>query len=183
METLPPFRYHPDPVGTGSVVASDVVCRRCERARGCVYVGPVYAEEELGGELCPWCIADGSAADQFEAEYTDAEGVGDGARWGEVPTAVLEEITRRTPGFAGWQQERWWTHCGDGAAFLGRAGRRELEDRWAAALPTIRIEAGLDADPAGWARYLEALDVESAPTAYVFRCLHCGRLGGYSDTD
>jgi len=24
---------------------------------------------------------------------------------------VVEEVAYRTPGFSGWQQERWWTHC------------------------------------------------------------------------
>jgi uncharacterized protein CbrC (UPF0167 family) len=96
---------------------------------------------------------------------------------------VVDEVVHRTPGFAGWQQERWWTHCGDAAAFLGRAGRRELEKRWAGALPEIRADAGLSSDDADWVRYLAALDADGAPTAYVFRCLHCGQLGGYTDTD
>jgi uncharacterized protein CbrC (UPF0167 family) len=183
MEHLPQFRYHPDPVATGNVIASSAECRSCGRARGYVYVGPVYAEEELGEVLCPWCIGDRSAAERFDAEFTDAEGVGDRGRWGAVPVAVLDEVTRRTPGFAGWQPERWWVHCGDAAAFLGRAGRRELEGRWVAALPAIRAEAGLEADGAVWAIYLAALDAGGAPTAYVFRCLHCGQFGGYSDTD
>jgi uncharacterized protein CbrC (UPF0167 family) len=182
MEQLPQFRYHPDPVGAGNVVASTVTCRSCGRARGAAYVGPVYAEEELDGELCPWCIADGSAAGRFGAEFTDAASVGGGA-WDAVPAGVVDEVVQRTPGFAGWQQERWWTHCGDAAAFLGRAGRRELEKRWAGALPEIRADAGLSSDDADWVRYLAALDADGAPTAYVFRCLHCGQLGGYTDTD
>jgi len=30
-------------------------------------------------------------------------------------------------------------------------------------------------------RYFEALDKESEPTAYIFRCLHCGVYLGFSD--
>jgi uncharacterized protein CbrC (UPF0167 family) len=183
MEPLPTFKYHPDPIGTGSVVPSAAACRNCGRIRGHVYAGPVYAVEDLDEALCPWCIADGSAAERFAAEFTDAAGIGDGGRWGNVPEAVVEEVAQRTPGFAGWQQERWWAHCGDAAAFLGRAGHRDLAGRWSAALPVIRTEAGLDADDAGWSAYLGALDADQAPTAYVFRCLRCGQLGGYSDTD
>ena len=32
---------------------------------------------------------------------------------------MLDEITQRTPGFTGHQQEHWLYHCGDGAAFIG----------------------------------------------------------------
>jgi uncharacterized protein CbrC (UPF0167 family) len=36
-----------------------------------------------------------------------------------VPADVVEEVAHRTPGFSTLQQARWWTHCGDAAAFLG----------------------------------------------------------------
>lgn len=117
--TLPTFRYHPDPIATGSVATSGAVCRACNRARGYIYTGPVYAEIELEDALCPWCIADGSAAARFTAEFVDPAGVGDYGRWDAVPAAVVDEDAKRTPAFTGWQQERWWTHCGDAAMFLG----------------------------------------------------------------
>ncbi|MCP4306259.1 MAG: CbrC family protein [bacterium] len=41
-DELPSFRYHPDPIATGSIRPSDeAVCRRCSRNRGFIYVGPV----------------------------------------------------------------------------------------------------------------------------------------------
>lgn len=46
-QKLPQFRYHPDPVGTGSIVADEVSCVSCEQRRPYTYTGPVYAEEEL----------------------------------------------------------------------------------------------------------------------------------------
>src|SRR4051812_34567039 len=116
-EPLPVFRYHPDPVSTGSVEESATPCRRCERARGWIYTGPVFAIEELDDELCPWCIDDGSAAATFDADFTD---VG----WGvpnDVPPEVIDEVAKRTPGFSGWQQEHWLYHCADAAAFLGQS--------------------------------------------------------------
>jgi uncharacterized protein CbrC (UPF0167 family) len=71
--------------------------------------------------FCPWCIADGSAAETFGADFTDV-----GAEVpDDVPREVLEELAFRTPGFSGWQQEHWLYHCGDGAEFLGLADRRE----------------------------------------------------------
>ncbi|HZF69017.1 MAG TPA: CbrC family protein [Gemmatirosa sp.] len=178
-DSLPVFTYHPDPVATGSVVPSAATCRCCERARGYVYVGPVYAEAELGDALCPWCIADGSAAERFDAEFVDAAGVGDHGAWAPVPAGVAAEVARRTPGFSGWQQERWWTHCGDAAQYLGPAGAPELRAAWAGALPAIQADVGFEG--ADWDDYLAALDRVRGPTAYVFRCRHCGQLGGYSD--
>ena len=176
---LPIFRYHPDPLATGSIVVSDATCRSCRRERGYIYAGPVYAEEELDDALCPWCIADGSAASRFGAEFVDAEGIGGYGAWEEVPPAVAAEVSQRTPGFSGWQQERWWTHCADAGEFLGPAGAIELRSEWAAALPAIK--ADVDYDGVEWDEYVAALDRDRGPTAYVFRCRHCGALGGYSD--
>ena len=170
-EPLPTYRYHPDPIATGSIEPSDGECEACGRSRGFVYAGPVYAEDELEDAFCPWCIADGSAAAAFDAIFTDD--------WGappDVPAAVVEEITRRTPGFSGWQQERWLYHCGDGCAFLGPVGGAELE-RYPDAVEMLRQEEVGD----GLADYLMALSKDGSPTAYLFRCLHCGRHTGYSD--
>ena len=180
-EPFPQFRYHPDPLATGSIVPSTTVCRRCSRVRGYIYVGPVFAVADLDEAICPWCIADGSAAREFGAEFTDSAGVGDYGSWDAVPAAVVEEVSQRTPGFSGWQQERWWTHCGDAAAFLGRAGRREVETRWPDVVAALKKEAGMEGET--WDEYFAALDADGSPTAYIFRCRGCGQLGGYSDCD
>lgn len=176
---LPTFKYHPDPLATGSIEPSDVVCRVCGQARGFIYKGPVYAEAELDDAICPWCISDGSAHGMFQAKFVDAEGVGGYGEWPTVPNEVVEEITHRTPGFNGWQQERWFTHCDDAGEFLGPAGKKELEGFGAEAIAAIQKEADFDA--ADWEDYLQALDKDSGPTAYVFRCRHRRAFGGYSD--
>lgn len=113
---LPTFRYHPDPIATGSIEPAPDECLACGRARGFRYVGPVYAETELNEQLCPWCIADGSAARKFDAEFTD---VGLGLP-PDVPDSVTDEIAHRTPGFHSWQQDHWLYHCGDGCTFSAR---------------------------------------------------------------
>ncbi len=177
---LPRFPYHPDPLATGSVEPSKEPCLACGKARGFIYAGPVYAEAELEGSFCPWCVADGSAHAKFEADFVDRDGVGGYGAWDAVPEAVVEEIAFRTPGFSGWQQERWWTHCGDAAEFLGPVGRSGAEEAGAAFLAALRAEAGIARD-ADWLDYVNALDRDRGPTAYVFRCRRCGALGGYSD--
>ncbi len=178
--SLPIFKYHPDPVMTGSIKPSEAECVCCGRKRGYIYAGQVFAADDLSESICPWCIADGSAHIKFNAEFTDSAGVGGYAKPPVVPNSVVEEVAFRTPGFLGWQQEHWLACCGDAAAFLGRAGCVELESRWRDAIPSIQTECGI-VDGAQWRDYLQALDKDGSPTAYVFQCLHCGRYLGYSD--
>jgi uncharacterized protein CbrC (UPF0167 family) len=174
---LPQFRYHPDPVGTGFVVESPGRCLGCGLARGYLYTGPVFAEEELDDALCPWCIADGTAADTFDATFADvSSGVPEA-----VPPAVIDELSRRTVSFTGWQQEHWLYHCDDAAAFLGivdRAGLGPYPD----ALDALRHEHdGLGWSPQDLEEYLASLDRDRPPSAYLFRCRHCHVHLAYSD--
>ena len=167
---LPEFRYHPDPIGSGSIVASEAECRSCGESRGYVYAGPVYSEDELDDALCPWCIADGSAHAKFDATFVDGE-----AFAVETPDAAVCEITARTPGFNTWQGEKWPCCCGDAAAFVGPAGIQELRatpELEGLALNHIFYEMGISGGAAR--RYLESLHRDAGPTAYVFRCLACG---------
>ena len=163
-EALPTFRYHPDPVATGSVEASDAICGICGRVRSSVYDGPVYGvpKDIDDVHICPWCIADGSAHARFGVEFTDigAVGLGYDEPWEPVPRSVAEEVAYRTPGFSGWQQERWWTHCGETAEFLGPAGYAELAGAWSGAVDAIR--AGGFRLPAGGQRVgRDPVDVRS----------------------
>src|SRR5687768_12655378 len=105
MLQLPTFRYHPDPIATGSIAASDTRCRVCHQIRGYIYTGPVYAAEELDEGICPWCIADGTAHVQYDAEFVDAAAIGGYGDWDAVPPPIVAEVAYRTPGFSGWQQE------------------------------------------------------------------------------
>jgi uncharacterized protein CbrC (UPF0167 family) len=174
---LPEFPYHPDPLATGSVIGSDAECLCCGRPRGYVYSGPAYAERSIERRrLCPWCIADGSATQRFGATFNDA---GAGAP-GEVPGAVIEEITRRTPGYVAWRQERWLFHCGDGAAFLGAVGAKEISDHPDALEMLRREHEGRPAQQVE--NYLAALDKDGRPTAYLFRCRSCAAHLAYSDS-
>jgi hypothetical protein len=170
-EQLPVFPYHPDPIATGAVVCSDALCNCCGHARGYIYSGPVYAIEDLRDRLCPWCIADGSAADRYKAQFTDVID--------ELPADRLTAITQRTPGFSGWQQERWLVHCQDGAAFLGAVGAAELAD-YPEARESLRLE--LSSWPVHQAdEYLNALTADGQPTAYLFQCRACYAHLAYSD--
>ena len=177
----PSFKYHPDPFATGSLVVSNTTCACCAKERGVIYTGPAYAINDYNDRICPWCISDGSAHNVLEVTFTCEWDIGLGAE--PVPEAVVEEIAFRTPGFQGWEQSRWWTHCGDGAEFLGRAGRDDLRDFDSTAMAVIRASVGLEKDGAEWDDLLDALSREGTPRAYKFRCRKCEQLGGYADCD
>jgi hypothetical protein len=175
---LPTFRYHPDPIASGSIVASDAECLCCNAQRGFIYAGPTYCEAELEEALCPWCIADGSAHEKFDASFTDE------ARFpADIPRDVIEEIAFRTPGFCGWQQEKWLTCCSDAATFLEPAGRTEIRARYPQLEGTLMMyvvhELGISGGAAK--RFLEALNRDQGPTAYVFACRHCDNKPAYVD--
>jgi uncharacterized protein CbrC (UPF0167 family) len=124
-ERMPIFRYHPDPNRSGSVVESTAACNCCGQKRGFIYVGPVYAEaDDLDEAICPWCIADGSAAAKFDAYFTNV-----GEIVGQVPQPVQEEVEKRTPGYITLQEGEWRACCGDAAAFIMRATEQDLLSR------------------------------------------------------
>ena len=176
---LPSFNYRPDPLATGSFEERDIKCVCCGELRAYVYVGSIYAEADLEGKICPWCIKSGLAHEKFGAEFTDLNAVGDYESV-PLPLQVKEEVAHRTPGFNGWQQERWLAHCGDACAFLGPAGKQELANYDSKAL-IESIRTDLNLSDSAFTSYLDKLDIQSGPTAYVFRCLHCGQFQGYSD--
>jgi uncharacterized protein CbrC (UPF0167 family) len=168
---LPEFRYHPDPLASGSVVESKQACRCCGMVRGYVYTGPVYAEEDLQDALCPWCIADGSAHSKFGGTFVDSE-----AFTGVADNAVMTALVERTPGFSAWQSEQWPCCCADATAFVTPAGIQELrqhKELEGLALSHIIYDIGFSGGAAK--RLLESLDRNAGPTAYVFQCLHCRR--------
>jgi uncharacterized protein len=175
---LPAFRYHPDPIASGSIAASDATCVCCGQPRGFIYTGPTYCEAEVEDALCPWCIADGSAAKRFDASFTDPARFPD-----DIPQATIEEIAFRTPGFSAWQSEKWLTCCGDAAAFLAPIGHAEMRACYpqieGALMMYIVYELGISGAAA--TRMLQSLDRDQGPTAYVFACRHCDNKPAYVD--
>ncbi|MFI6806358.1 CbrC family protein [Streptomyces luteogriseus] len=170
---LPDFPYHPDPVATGSVTASDEPCACCGQERGWLYAGPLYGADVPDGPICPYCIASGRAAERHGAFFTDIVD-------GDVPRDVVTAVVERTPGFIPWQEGRWLTHCGDAAAFLGIAGRAEFELH-PDALECLRREYAGVWSPDEVEHFLTSLDRDGPPSAYLFRCRACGTHLAYAD--
>src|SRR5262249_33660244 len=150
----------------------------CGEARGYIYTGPVYGEEELDDAICPWCIADGSANEKFEAVFVDEAALPD-----NVPSAVAEEIAWRTPGYNAWQYERWFSCCGDAMTFLEPVGSTELRERYRELEYSVLGNIIYDLHVSGGAatRMLESLKRDAGPTAYIFQCSLCGNYQTFVD--
>jgi len=179
---LPLFRYLPDSVETGMPVRSNVACGACGKSRGYFYSGvPYYVAAVEAESICPWCIADGSTHEKLGTEFTDLAFIGRGlVGSSSVPLEIEEEVTYRKPGFISWRGDYWFAHCGDGAAFLGSAGIKELNAAGPEAVEAIRTSIGAvsHAD-----ELFAGLERNGPPSAYLFRCLHCGQFGDYTDQD
>lgn len=139
-----------------------------------------YGSDDLRDSACPWCIADGSAAEQFDALFTDL-GHSIGGVPDDLPAGVAEQIEKRTPGFSGWHEEQWLFHCNDGAAFLGAVGWERLEQHADAVADVRRRLHHLEPDDAEM--FVGSLDAEGLATGYLFRCLHCGVHLAYADME
>lgn len=165
---LPSFRYHPDPVSTGSVKPSAAACECCGEARGYLYAASFYTAHSPSPALCPWCIASGEAARRYEGSFNDSEPLD----YEALPAEIVAEVCERTPGYRSWQQEVWEAHCGDACEFHGDARPEDLAAMSGAALDDHLARTGLRAEH--WASIVRGYEAGGDPAVYHFRCRHCG---------
>ncbi|HSI13720.1 MAG TPA: CbrC family protein [Chthoniobacter sp.] len=175
--SLPKFTYHPDPVATGSIEVSDAECLSCEQARGYIYVCNTYSEEEIEEAICPWCIADGSASEKFEATFSDDAPLVDEG----IDEEIVEEVTRRTPGFFSWQQDVWLCCCDDACEFHGDPSREQLAKLKGSALEEVLEQFSWTEEE--WADFLKVYEPGESPAIYHFICRHCRKSRYGMDTD
>ena len=176
-DALPAFRYHPEPLRTGSVVARAFYCIVCNRGRDYAYAGPTYSVAEIDeASICPWCIADGSAGAALNAVFAD------GYNLAGLPGNIVAAVTTRTPGYLSWQQDCWQVHCDDACAFVDRVGKSELDQLEPGATKAMVTALG------DWGRtddereeLLSRLHRDGDLTGYLFRCLVCGQYLAHVD--
>ncbi len=176
MENLPEFRYHPDPVATGAIVASDGECECCGRRRGYTYASVVYCIDEVE-TVCPWCIADGSLAVKFDASLNDDHPLVSAG----LPSSIVEEVTARTPGYVSWQQDSWMSCCGDACEFHGDAPQGELQALDDAGLQRLADDSGFPLD--ALRTILPGYQPSGSPAFYKFVCRHCQGIRYNGDCD
>lgn len=168
---LPKFTYHPEPIITGVIERSEKPCLCCGKAHGYIYVGPVYSsEEELDDQLCPWCIADGSAAERLGASFADSHPL---LKAGIAP-AIVEEIHLRTPAFMSWQEPEWLSHCNDACEFHGDASAKDVAE--ASSSTKADWLARNKANESKWALVTDRYRPGGDSALYKFICRHCGMV-------
>ena len=85
------------------------------------YVGPFYSIHEVEG-ICPWCIANGQAAEKYNLTFIDEDGIDK-----VDDKLIVEELTKRTPGFFFPQEDNLPSHCGDYCVLLGGANEVDIQ--------------------------------------------------------
>jgi uncharacterized protein CbrC (UPF0167 family) len=164
---LPSFRYYQAPIEDGTIEESGDKCARCGRERGFIVKSLLYsATLPDDARFCPWCVADGSAAAEFDGTFNQ---VAPGAS-----AEAADVVRRRTPGFLSWQDVDWPTHCGDVGVYLGQPSGDELRQN----------RQALDALMAEVTQYDWAQDEEymrdfidglgGSQVVYLFECPTCG---------
>lgn len=164
-KNLPTFKYNLDPIGNEIIVNRKAVCPVCNEETDYVYAGPFYSINDVA-DICPWCIKSGRAASKYDGEFQDS------ASCDEVENReYLDELIHRTPGYIGWQQEVWLSHCGDFCAFEKYVGWKEIAnivDELEEDLKDIENDyrltrAELEKALGGWLQ------------GYLFKCVVCGK--------
>ena len=161
-QSLPHFIYHPDPLATGAFVEGEAkVCPSCGKKSNVYYNLLPYCIDNIEN-LCPFCIANGLAAEKFDAEFVqDAEGQG------ELDPEKDQLLFCQTPGYSSWQGENWLSCCQDYCAYLGTVGTRELK--------AMGIAEQVLADYEARGEYQdieEYLVKDGSLCGYLFRCHH-----------
>lgn len=147
---LPYFKYHPDPISTGSIEKSSKICEACEKLRGYIYIGSFYSKDNVS-DICPWCIDSGFAAEKYDGSFVaqiDLDQVVDTietkksvfgtflAKLGVIKSSTddrlndnwSEELFRKTPGFSSYQEEIWLSHCEAPCEFRGIATAEDFKN-------------------------------------------------------
>ncbi|TYQ18136.1 UNVERIFIED_CONTAM: hypothetical protein Cloal_0547 [Acetivibrio alkalicellulosi] len=171
MRKIPFFKYHPEPLKTGMIKKETTTCEVCEKEIDYIYNGPFYAEEEVS-DICPWCIKDGKASKEFDGTFQDEDSCDPVDK-----EEYVDELIHRTPGYGGWQQEYWLSHCGDFCSFEGFVGWSEIEG--------IINDLEDDISESGFTKDdLQRILVNGGSLqGYLFKCNICGKYRIHFDCD
>jgi uncharacterized protein CbrC (UPF0167 family) len=106
---LPKFKYSPNAYKIGVFEEKEGTCSVCGEKRNLKYTSSFYSVENPE-YICPFCIADGKAAEKYDGEFNDYAGI-EGVSPAPndpsptIPKEMLLEVSERTPSYTSWQQE------------------------------------------------------------------------------
>ena len=148
----PDFKFSPNAYAIDVFKEEAGVCDVCGQTRNLKYDSSFYSVEEPE-YLCPWCIADGSAAKKYNGEFNDYAGIeGAPAAEGNGAGAITKEDALET---------------GQPCAFLDYAD--------SATIRPLLTELEEDIEEAGFDRKFveDALTKDGWLVGYLFQCLTC----------
>ena len=169
---LPVFRYSPNAYSLTVFVPEEGTCSSCQQRRQLKYTASFYSIDNPA-YICPWCIADGSAAKKYSGEFNDFTGIeGISANPDETPLVAIPlekalDVATKNPAYVSWQQGVWLSHCGEPCAFIDYADYSTIK-------PYID-ELKADLDEMGYdLSFIENnLSKNGSLAGYLFQCLHC----------
>jgi uncharacterized protein CbrC (UPF0167 family) len=139
--------------------------------RGYIYTGPVYSLEDLDDALCPWCIADGSAAAKFDADFCSPLALYND----KVAKSIIDEVQYRTPSYMSRQDCNWAAHCEDACEYHGLADAKYLKGLNEEQKNFLLQELGWDEGM--WDQLIENIPTDESvvddPEIHLFLCRHC----------
>ncbi len=173
--SFPKFKYHPNPIETGSIEASDATCEVCNQKRGYRITSSIYCKENVDN-ICPWCVTDGTASKKYRGEF-----VADIENWEGLAKEVVDEISTRTVGFSSCQEEIWLTHCNDGCEFHGLAKVEDVRNISEEETQRLVDNSSLSKED------IDLLKKEKSSQElhylFKFQCRHCSEIKFLEDLD
>lgn len=164
---FPKFKYHLDPIKSKVFIKGESICPVCNRINEYRYDLAFYAIEEVE-DICPWCIADGSAAKKYDGMFNDDTGCENVSN-----KEYLFELLYRTPSYAALQTEQWLSHCDDYCMFIEYVGWKEIKDIVDELKDDIeRIKAKYRMSQEEFEKWLIN---DGSFQGYLFRCVNCGK--------
>lgn len=168
---LPKFKYSPNAYKLDLFEAVEGICSVCNEKRQIKYKCSFYSVE-APEYICPWCIANGKAAEKYDGDFNDycgIEGVSPDADAPEptIPREMLLEVCTKTPSYFSWQQEVWLSHCNEPCAFIGYADSLIIQ-------PLIN-ELKDDIENIGLPIkfFTDGITKDGDLGAYLFQCVKC----------
>lgn len=180
LKNLPHFTYSPNAYDLDLFEKTEGRCSVCEEERSLKYKSSFYSIDKPD-YICPWCIANGKAAEKYNGSFNDYLGIeGVSPDPNDPPPNIPEElllaITDKTPSYLSCQQEQWLTHCQQPCAFIGYADTETIQPL----LDELKedIEQNIGIEP----KFIkENLSKDGHLIGYLFRCLKCNQHRLHAD--
>jgi uncharacterized protein len=184
---MPIFRYQPNAYDLGLFKKiSPIKCSVCIAKTDLVYEGPFYTSSADFGDMCAWCVHDGTASQKYSGVFQTAvqhhgkplsvsydEETGEYLyiHGDEEITPVLDDelltILFKTPSYVAWQEPYWLSHCNHYCSFIKYLGKPEA----------MELSTQLTEDIQ---KYEDIYGVEFSELLvsagmYLFQCNSCGK--------